>query len=101
MGIPLIAALIFQCRSRAALDLQVRRFQAQEAHGLYLQAWILTKDVAEGKKIKKPDLVKKKIWVPDTEHMQAYLPVEQISGKKAKAALRKGTAVQANLLYDE
>jgi len=98
-GIPLALLLLFQSSVNAGLKQQILNYKICEQQGLYLYAWTLNKDIAAGKKVTRADLEKKKVWVSESDHIDTAIDIQQITGKKAKTALKKGTVVQTDLFY--
>lgn len=98
-GIPLALLLISQSCSCEELKQQLLYYKKCEQQGLYLYVWTLNKDIAAGKKVTRADLEKKKEWVSESDDIDTAMDIQQITGKKTKAALKKGTVMQADLLY--
>ncbi len=98
-GVPLALMLMYQSFSNAALNQQIDSYKKLEEHALYLKVWVLNKDIASGKKVKRADLKQKKIWVSEKDNIEISEDIHQIAGKKVKKALKKGTILEKNLLY--
>lgn len=98
-GVPLALMLIYQSFSNAALNQQIDSYKKLEEHSLYLSVWSLNKDIAEGEKVKRADLEKKKLWVSEKDNTDILANIHQITGRKAKKALKKGTVLEKKLLY--
>ena len=88
VGIPLAALLILQICSSTALKRQVIDYKQLEKQGLYLHVWTLKQDIPAREKVTRADLLQKKIWVPETEYPTYVTQIGQITGKKAKTALK-------------
>lgn len=98
-AVPLALMLIYQSFSNAALNQQIDSYKKLEEHSLYLSVWRLNKDIAEGEKVERADLEKKKIWVSEKDNIDILANIHQIAGRKAKKALKKGTVLEKKLLY--
>lgn len=98
-GIPLALLLISLSCSHAELKRQMLCYKKSEQEGLYLYVWTLNKDLAAGKKVTGEDLEKKKVWVSESDHIDASVDIQKITGKRAKTDLKKGIVVQADLFY--
>lgn len=101
VGIPLVAALLYQSWHTAGLKQQVSNYRTQEEQSLYLTVWTLKEDITAGEKVTRANLEEKKIRVPKEGSMDSSMSdLEQITGKNAKTALTKGTILQADLFYE-
>lgn len=101
VGIPLAVLLILQICSSTALKRQVIDYKQLEKQGLYLHVWTLKQDIPAREKVTRADLLQKKIWVPETEYPTYVTQIGQITGKKAKTALKKGAVIRADMLYSK
>lgn len=100
-GIPLVLLLLVQINSCAAVCQQINYYEKWEQNGLYLYVWTLKRDIAAGEKITREDLEQQKAWVPETDYPEKSISLGQITGKKAKKAITKGTLIHADLLADK
>ena len=81
VGIPLTFLLLFQCWRNAGLKQQINSYKELEKENLYMTVWVLKEDIA-----------------CDIRQMA---DIKRIAGRKTKTALKKGTIMQADLLYDK
>ncbi len=99
--IPLVLLLVLQCSSNINLKQQIFYYKEWEKEGLYLHVWILKKDISAGNKVTRSYLEKKKIWVSESDNRNILTDIHQITGKRAKTALKKGTLMKSDLLYQK
>lgn len=90
--------LACQSCSNKGLSQQVSYYRKQEEQALYLEVWTFKEDIAAGKKVKRADLERKKVWVSETDNIGILTDIRQIAGKKVKSALKKGAVVRESLL---
>lgn len=101
VGIPLVAALLYQSFHTAGLKQQVSNYRTQEEQSLYLTVWTLKEDITAGEEVTRAKLEEKKIRVPKAGNIDSRMSdLGQITGKNAKTALAKGTIAQADLFYE-
>lgn len=96
-GIPLVLILIYQCCNTASLNQQVNDYKIQEEQSLYLKVWVLKEDINAGEKITRSNLEKKKNWVLESDYIKKIPKLKQITGKRVKKSLKKGTIVREDL----
>jgi len=101
VGIPLTFLLLFQCWRNAGLKQQINSYKELEKENLYMTVWVLEEDIAAGDKITRSDLEKEEKWIPKTCDIRQMADIKRIAGRKTKTALKKGTIMQADLLYDK
>ncbi len=99
-GVPLALLLAIQSYNNASLNRQLNRCRELERSGLYLNVWVLNKDISAGEKIKKSDIEKQKKWVSEKDDISTA-DMSQISGKRAKESLKKGTVLEIEMFYQK
>lgn len=97
-GVPLALMLMIQSFRTASLDRQLNHYRELEEQGLYLNVWMLKKDINSGEKVKRADLEKHRQWVSEEDSIK-IADISQISGKAAVKALKKGTMIETEMFY--
>lgn len=100
-GVPLALMFMHVCSSNESLNQQINYYKKLEENGLYLNVWMLKKDITAGEKVKRADLKKKKIWVSEKDSIGIIADISQISESKAKKALKKGTFIKRQMFYED
>lgn len=95
MGIPLVIMLVFLNMRNVQLEQKIFSYQKWERQGLYLNVWILKNDLSAGEKFTRANLEKKKIWVFETDVSELEIKIRQITGNRAKTALKKGDVIKS------
>ncbi len=100
-AIPLALLLVLQCSSNVGLKQQILYYKEWEKKGMYLHVWILNKDISAENKVTRSYLEKKKIWISESDNMNIITDIHQIIGKRTKTALKKGTLMKSDLLFQK
>lgn len=98
VGVPLALLLISQSCANVRLKRQMIQYKKCEEQCLYLNVWILKKDISAGEKITRANLEMEKVWISELDYKEIITDIHQIKGKKAKIALKKGTVINDHLI---
>lgn len=82
------------------LKKQVAYYRKLEQESRYLTVWTLKKDLKAGDNIKKSDLSEVNVQVRNGAHVSGMADSKAIIGKHVKTALKKGTLIQPDLIYE-
>ena len=99
-GLPLAILLFYQGVQSKELKKQVAYYRKLEQESRYLTVWTLKKDLVAGDAIKKSDLKEISVQVRNGSHVSGMADRKAIVGKHVKTALKKGTLIQSDMIYE-